>query len=77
MLMDFDVESAAAADDEDDDNVVVVDVVDDDNDNDDGSGCCLPSFNTFLRCNNMVPLERKNENINFTKLNLKYRKNKQ
>lgn len=59
--MDFDVETAAAADDDDDDdddedadNVVVV--VDDDDD--DGSGSCLPSFNIFLRCNNMVPLER-------------------
>lgn len=51
--MDFDVETAAAANDEDDDNVVVVD-----DDDDGGSGSCLPSFNTFLRCNNMVPLER-------------------
>lgn len=45
----------------------------DDDDDEVGSGGCLPLFNIFLCCNNMVPLEKNNEEHFFLQT-FKYRK---
>lgn len=57
MSQDFDVGTVGTVRDDADDADADYD---DDDDDDDGSGSCLPLFNIFICCNNMVPLERKN-----------------